>query len=93
MQSEHDEDLPEAAHYRARKCRNRLIKPEITGGNQFAYRVDSGPTSRKVTGVITIRHSNGVKKFLIADGNHALSRRSRMLHNRAEKIMGITDDE
>ncbi|MEI1486283.1 hypothetical protein QJN59_24585, partial [Escherichia coli] len=33
--------------------------------------VDSGPTSRKVTGVITIRHSNGVKKFLIADGNHA----------------------
>lgn len=36
-------------------------------------------------GVMTIRHSKGVKKFLIAEGNHALSRRSRMLHNQAEE--------
>ena len=50
-------------------------------------------TNRMERKISSIRHSNGVKKFLIADGNHALSRRSRMLHNQAEKIMGITDDE
>lgn len=55
--------------------------------------VDSGFISRKVMGVIIIRYSNGVKKFLIVDGNYVLSWCFRMLYNQVEKIMGIIDDE
>ncbi|MNC82393.1 hypothetical protein D3C76_1758600 [compost metagenome] len=54
--------------------------------------VAAGPISRKVSGTVITRHSNGVTKLRNALCNTRLNSGSRRQDTQAAKMIGITDE-